>query len=472
MSSSDSIKKVVGSDFYKSIKCASDIFGTLSSAYSAGISVLTYLGVLEGPENDFEKLHKTLEEIQQKLDNLLKNLEMDRLEQAHIATGITRTTIINDASNVKSAAYNAYWYMKVPSSDNTNQFFETRDDAQLSVNHFVENPQYWRRPYLDFVDYNDIWSGPIHPPTEEGGIWVWDFIITLPAQLEAIANWSIIIFASDTGFQQAHFFRGSEIISHINKLHDAMVNILRSFQPIRPPSEFEMRYLVFAINDANFFFFHLEFFRIHPPMSSEQKETMFNNILEAFVPGGRWRLSEYRCGVVEKYSGWACFDTYPVSEIANGANYLTLPDSLEGIKWDTHPGTPSLLFLFTHPKFIQLPTISINQPEEYQKFYDRFILRHTLRSWKQGKVLAQELGLSDVRKAICHLCAMRKIQPPELPSEWNKYVVSSLRELWSIVPDSMRGTSEQRKSISMRNMGIILGIEAPITMRRMFFLDE
>lgn len=266
---------------------------------------------------------------------------------------------------------------------------ETRDEAQLSTNHFVDNHHYWLRVYLDFVCYNDPWSGWLYPPTEEGDVWVWDFIVTLPAHLEAVANWSIVILASDVGFQQAHFFNGLEILSHINKLHEAMVKILQSLHPIRPPNKYETSFLIFAMNNANFYQLGVDGVKYY--LNAQEIDGQLE-----YIPGGKWRLSGYRCGVVEKYSGWSRFNAYPAPEITEGASYLTFSDSF----WLAGPKVPE-----------GGAFVNVNQPEEYQKFYDRFILLHSLRTWKQARELTYELGIFNIRKAICYLCTMRGIHP-------------------------------------------------------------
>lgn len=463
MTFEDDMKGLVGDKFVNSVKYAGDIFGSLNTGYQmleAGEGVLKWLGVLnDGPNPMLLELQKMLEPIQKGLDDILKALEDVRKESVNATGGIERSTICNDASDVRTAAYDGYWYLKLPSPDNESQFHEMRDKAESSINHFKDNPYYWRRIYLDFLDYNDIWSGSIHPPTEEGGIWVWDFIVTLPAYLEALASWCAVILASDAGFQQAHFFQGPEILEHINKLHEALAKILSGFQLIRAPNKDEMVYVMCEADDQNFY----ESVYTFPDAEHEggsytnvpMTEAQINQALN-FLPGGKWRLSGYLYGVVEDYIGLTCSSAYPILEVGEGANYLD-GSYVNPLLTDHNPTDATKI---------------ISQPEEYQKFYDRFVLRHSLRSWKQAKVMSQTLGLPNVRNSICHLCAIRNIQPPELPPEYNKYVVSSLREIRSIVPDSLRDAQNQGKPLGMRELGGILGIQSPISLRRIFFLDE
>lgn len=442
------IKDLVGSKFYDSVEKLSDMCGELSGAYkiiTQGESILTQLGFLQGPESDLEKVTTFLKNIQEKLDKILGEIEKDRMEQAHDISIITRTTIYNDASNVKTAAINANNTQLFPSADPQDdvkrQFIGSRVTAQESFNHFKDNPQYWKRPYLDLLDYEDIWSGPMQPETD--GIEVWDFLVTLPAHLESLVSWSVIVLGSDSNFQKANFFESYEIITHIDKLQIALEEILRSFQIIRPPVDFEIPSVILAADNARFY----------PIFVVGNPEPWINHMLNTVVRGGRWRLSGYRCGMVEKYTGSACFEAYPISEmVKEGQHMVDMVLDEHGRVWD-----------WNHFYYSDDPV-----------FKDRFKLRHYLRSWAKGKELANSFGLINVRNSICHLCSMRNIQPRELPPEWYMYVVSSFREIWSIVlvPDSLRGTQDQRKPASMRELAGILGIQSPITMRKIFFLDE
>lgn len=448
MSLSEEIKKFVGEDFIEAIDAAKDVYGTVSGAYAAYETVagiLKSLDVLEGDEDPFERLHEKLALIQKRLDHILKEIEQVRLEQAGVSAHITRTMIVNDESSVKSAAYNAYWFLKAPSADNESLFIETRDEAQENTNHFKENIYYWRRIHLEDLDYADEWSGTLSPPVEEN-IWVWDFIVTLPAYLSAVANWCIVILASDEQFQKAHFFEGAEMLGHINKLHEVLVKILKSFEPIRPPTLEEMKYVIFAADDSNFYQLGIDGVKYHltPNEIAEQLK---------FIPGGKWRRSGYRCGTVEKYNGWAYYQPYPTAEITKGALALKLTGSF----WVAGPQSPE-----------GGASIAVISPDSFAIFYDRFIFMHTLRSWQQARTLSEAFSLMKLHDCIGHLCAVRNTAPPPLPPEWNRYVVASLRELHGIVPASLSNTT---KHPGIRHLSEAMELEGDISLRRLFTPD-
>ncbi|MCI5130046.1 MAG: hypothetical protein D3904_00650 [Candidatus Electrothrix sp. EH2] len=461
----DSIQKglfdLTGNDYGHVISQAGKIYGTISGAYAyyqAGKSVLTALGILDSPESPFEKIHEELAVIQQKLDNILSTLEQARLEQAEATSHITRTTITNSESTVKSAAYNAYSYLKNPTPDNRSLFEETRDEAHEAINYFKDNPYYWKRIHLDQMDYKDEWSGTLSPPTEQRGLWVWDFIVTLPAYLSALANWCVVVLASDDGFKEAHLTGGVEIQKHIDFLHgEVLCKILASFEPIKAPTFEQMKYLPFATTNDKFYMIHINGGKIY-----FNQETI-NNLLRV-IPGGKWRLIGYQLGMVEKYTGWTSLCAFPTEEIRQATAWL----HFEGSFWIVPDGSPESLFTPTGAG----ATVTINNQEEYQKFYDRFLLRHTIRTWEQARKLSAKLGLPAVRKCITDLCTMRNRAPHALPPEWNRYVMMSMRELWSVVPDSLRASVGPVGRGSMRKLAEFAGVQQPITLRRIFFLDS
>lgn len=426
MSISEEIEDYVGEDFAEAMGKAEEIWGTVNGAYAAykyGKDALIFIGIIDKPEDPLKKIHEALLEIQEQLDKILGALEKVRLEQAGIDSHLTRMTFINDETNARTAAYNAYWYMESPnSSQNEDLYKNSQATAQNSVNHFRDNTEYWRRVYLESIDYTDEWSGTISPTTSESNKaqWVWDFVITLPAYLSSLASWCIVILAADKEFQRAHLFEGSEILGHINKLHEILVKILQSFEPIRPPTPYEMKYLLFALDDKYFYQLGTDGakYYLKPDEITGQLK---------HLPGGKWRLSGYRCGMVERHNGWARYEAYPTAELAEGLQYLKITGSF----WLAGPETPE-----------GGASISVTNQEAFDAFYNRFLIRHTLRTWKQARVLSDAFGLQNLYHCLNNLCSIRGIEPPALPPEWNRYATTSMREMYAALPPSLSASME------------------------------
>lgn len=461
----EKFKEIVGGDFYNVLDTAAQTYSIVSGAYGAyvaGKSVLTSLGILESPANPFEIIQKQLTKIQETLDKILGAIEKARKEAAQIGAGIERTLIYSDSSDVKSAAFDAYWFLKEPSQQNEHNFLEHQSTAQDAINHFKDNTYYWLRIHLSELDYSDPWSGTLTPPviTQDGGDWVLDYLLTLPAYTVALANWLIVILASDEGFQKAHLWAGTELNDHIIFLNNKLEEILQNFQPIRPPNPVELSYLIYAFDNSLFLWpdeLPLMGGKALPP------GRIVAVLACGLLPGGMWRLSEYVCGVVEKFTGRHQVEGYPIAELTEGKDYL----SIEGSFYMVSDGSPESLFYPTGAG----ATVTVTKPEQYQTFYDRFLLRHTLRTWSNGRVLARDLGLRRVREILCQLCALRGIAPPGLPPEWYQYFDFSMRYLYSNVPDSLKKGSGVGSSISMRKLGEMMGMSSPITLRRMMLAD-
>lgn len=461
---------------------AKDVYGTISGAYAAygaATAGLTALGVLQKTKDPLELLHEQVAIIQQKLDEILQELERIRLMVAGGSEQVTRLAINESLSFSATARVNAFSYLENPSNDTKKQFEENRAVAQLCTNSFKDNDAYWRRIHLEELDYADEWSGALSPLVEEG-IWVWDFMMPLPAYLSALANWCIVILASDEPFQRAYLFEGLEMRDHIDKLHDALVKILSSFKFIPAPKLEEMKYLVFAMDDSHYWTYagqivqgEAAYKRFIPEYEGRlgfprKKKKQFmdssgiNNLLKT-IPGGKWRRCGYRCGAVEKYSGLAYYQAYPTAEIAHGAQWLKLNCPFYGDSYYHRYAMGSDYQYVTHPDFI-----TVTNPDAFASFYERFLFMHTLRSWQQARALSTALSLTKVYGCIADLCAMRNEEPPSLPPEWNRYVVPSLRELHGIVPASL---SNPTKHPGIRYLAEAMELTGEISLRRIFTPD-
>jgi hypothetical protein len=455
------------------------------AAYETGTSILTELGILDAPANvnPFDLLYDKLNNIQRAIDAVYTTLQTTETEVRRLTNYIIRTKITDPASDIHTARIDAWNYLKDPSDDLKDQLIETRGNARIKINYYKDplvEETYWTIIYLGDVGpikgdpypgaYSDVWSGPLFPKLEYGEEVVWDYRLALPVYLNAILDWSICILASDKSFKDA---QQVGMIDHITKLQSVLMKILNGYKLIQPPTIDEMKWVVPAMNDSNFYY--KTGFGNKQLLTPEQRDKVLNNLAFFRVQGwvgdslgrsvGRWRLSEYIYGVVETYTGNACVDHYPQDEINDGAKYISL--DADNLNW--HPEE-------YYPASYTAPNIS--NPELFQKFYDHFILRHTLRSWKQGRKLSLELGLLNLRNFIRQLCAglnMPETLPQDALKKWNRYVVLSVREVFWIVPESIRlestgGVPFLFVQISLRHLAKMLGT-TPFSVRRMV-LDE
>jgi hypothetical protein len=93
---------------------------------------------------------------------------------------------------------------------------------------------YWKRPFLSEVVYFDTWSGSLPPDPSLGpGSLVFEYRLTLPAYLEAIAIRLIVLLALDGGIKATG---QGEIAQIANQLEEKYNTIVAGIVTIRPPT--------------------------------------------------------------------------------------------------------------------------------------------------------------------------------------------------------------------------------------------
>ena len=391
-----------------------------------------------------------MDKIQQTLDKIF--LALEGLKQTTVTASklITRTMVANEASSASVAAYNAKAYL----ANNTDpeiktDFYYARIMTQEAADHLRSNEWYWRRIFLPEALYEDIWSGVAYPDgvSAQGAPddCIWDYRMAMPAFLEIIACRSIVLLASSSGEQAAHT---DEMLGLADGLCERYLKILGNIRTIRPPSYQELADLIPATNDGNFYVLDVEDSTTHLPLSSAER----NEILQNWVPGGRWRLANYLTGVVEAWTGYRCAVGYPRGELDTGAAYLALTGSF----WVSGANMAGA-------------KVSIKDPQAFQAFYDRFVLRHALRTEVQRQRLFNELGLRGILNSIRFLYATLHAAP----SQWlPDCSVRSIREAFDLIAPARQPSAMEGGAISLRKMADVIGVSAPLSARSILLMDE
>ncbi len=442
----------LGEDFAQAAGYAEAVYSKVNmayGAYSTGKDVLIYLGVLGKPDDPLEQLNKQLAAIQRTLDEILSKLEENKRATVDASKLVTRTQILNEVSDACIAAYNARAFLEHPDDPQIEADFDhARILSQQAADHLYRNEYYWKRIYLVDSLYSDAWSGILYPEgvTEAGTAdgYIWDYRLPLIAYLESLANRSIVLLASSPDVRQAH---RPQMLAYADQLCEHYRRILGQFKAIRPPTSQEMTYVIPAMDDARFYKLDLDG-STHLPLTSSERE----GLLDRWIPGGRWRRAGYLLGAVDQFAGYVCKAGYPQEELRQGAAHL----AVKGSFWVSGAQGAGM-------------TVTIAQPQAYQAFYERFILRHTLRSRRQAAQLFTELGLPGVLSCIRDLYATLGLSPPQgLPDP----TIWSMREVCSWLPAHRQNEAMDGPCISLRKLGTALETQAPVSLRRMLLLEE
>lgn len=442
-----------GKEFADAVGYAEDIYSKVSMAYAAyskGKEVLTYLGVLGKPEDPMAKISKQLMVIAQKLDQVLLNLEELKKVSIDASKLFTRTEVANEAADANMAAYNAKAYLEYPSDAQIQTDFDhARTIAHTAANRLYSNEYYWKRIFLQEALHEDLWSGVIYPDgvssqgTSDG--YIWDYRLALLVYLDVLICRSLVLLASSSEEKNAHW---QEMSNYAQGLCERYMRIVNQIREVHAPGYQELVSMIPAMDDANFYVLDIRDNSTHLPLSVAERD----EILRDWVPGGRWRLVGYATGVVEAWTGYACTVAYPQQELREGMVHLSLSGSY-CVSGANMAGA----------------SVSVNNPEAFQSFYELFTLRHNLRTHAQKTRIYRELGLPKVLACIRYLFSFLGV---DLAGPLPDYTVRSLREAFDRVPSARRSTAMVRGSISLRGMADVVGVSGDLSVRRILLMEE
>jgi hypothetical protein len=175
----------------------------------------------------------------------------------------------------------------------------TMDSTTDEVVRTLGDISYWKRPFFLELVYDDAFSGLLLPEPSLGpGSLVFEYRLTLPAYLEAIAIRLIVLLALDGEIKAT---RQSEIASIVTQLEEYYNKIRAGIVTIRPPTYLEIK---------------------PPPIGGPLAPT-------AWDTGDPFHHVSRPYGAVERYSTSAVVDSWPSDSIPIRGQSPPLPDSFE-----------------------------------------------------------------------------------------------------------------------------------------------
>ena len=326
----------------KAFGTAEDIYGTMSGLYGyygAAKDILIKFGVLGKPEDPLEKIAHLLSTIVDQLNAVLGKLEDIK---AKIDAGSKLTTW--QLTDAEITWVKTEFDFAVALADNANDYNKLQYDLHLgeswnALNLLIDAKQnYWKRLFGEDALYGDVWTEPCYPddmrPDDSGRPpdYIWDYRLTLPQYIQSLQRHLFIVSANSAEYQTQ-----KDTINQLTAFGDFLFEnvykrILSAFASIGPPKADDMKYVLFAMDPANFYWHrkegHSETFStydfIDPKDGRRVRIQRFSDagidwLRANLIPGGNWVRANYVFGEVERYSGYDCTARYPLDELKAGA---------------------------------------------------------------------------------------------------------------------------------------------------------
>ena len=460
---------------------AEDIYGTMSGLYGyygAAKDILGELGFLGTPEDPLEKIADLLNHIVGQLNAILGEILVTQGKIDAASKLITALLTEKEKASVETAFENALVYTKNPNPYNKEQYDLSLNDSWTALNLLSAlSMKYWERLFVEDGLYSDTWTGPFYPdaivPESE---YIWDYRYALPQYLQVLQRQLFIISANSAEFQNDSIPRLKELGDFL--FENVYKKILGGFAEITAPEPNELKYVLFAMNPANFYWYRKEraaetfgtYDFIDPKDGRRVRiqhfpEAGIDRLRGNQIPGGHWIQANYVFGAVERYSGYDCTASYPLDELNAGTTLIGF--SAPTIDAEYNNWAPYWWELVKN-------TVTLKQPTQFESFYQRFCIRHTLRKLRKRKQLYSELGLPKLYQTICHYYSILKLAiPDELIALNNLFMSWSVREAYHEIRRCLTGSPLPEAPISLRVMAAKLEpMQAVISLRRLCLLDE
>jgi hypothetical protein len=469
----DSLVKAVGT--------AEDIYGTMSGLYGyygAAKQILGKLGFFGTSADPMEKISDLLNQIKTQLENMLGAILVAQKKIDAASELITLQLTDQQIASAKTAFDNAVVYVKNPTGNNKEQYDETISNSWTAVNLLSDlSLHYWVRLFVEEGLYKDAWTPPLYPDdTSPESKYIWDFRLTLLQFVKLLQRNLFVIAANTTEFQKDNLGRmkeyGDFLFANVYK------KILAGFAEIKSPDPEEMKYVLFAMDPANFCWHrkegHAETFNtydfIDPKDGRRVRKERFTEegikwLRENRIPGGPWILANYVFGEVERYSGYDCTATYPVNELKAGLGLVSFTVPLVDADYN---GWSNYWWGLVKN------TVIVKEPHKFERFYENFSIRHRVRTLRRRKQLYNELGLPKLYNIIRNYYSTLHLEIPyELTELHNKYGSSSTRETYQPILASIKDNGWPQSSVSVRQMSTLLvGGQPVISVRQVMLLAE
>ncbi|MEM9540431.1 MAG: hypothetical protein AAGA60_13145 [Cyanobacteria bacterium P01_E01_bin.42] len=450
-SSSSTNSSVISSlsDAYKGVKKVVDVVKSIYSGIGTAETVLTFLGILKPSKSQMEK---QIDEIHNKVNIMVEQL--DKIHDRQLSQEITdtRSEILDKVNTLRRAADAALFRLEnIKSEENREEettparmHVDFNDDAQDALGRFTTDKdledKYWTRSYVDEWIYKSAWTGNLEPPMLDLKR-VWDYPFTLSAFIEALANFSIFILP----FKYKSLDNYSSLLKEsVEILYNKVYKrILAVFTKIEPPTREEMPHVLMALDDRNFW---IVVQSARGPIKRYASPAIIQQTLNRYVPGGRWKISEYLCGFVEKYSAASSTMAYPLEELQAGSKLVNLVGGYNS-QVSSDPTSPRTM------KLIEIP-----DREKFDRFYDLFAYRHYVRSEYHRRLLAKKIGLLELGQTIEEYYEILDLKKPALQD----FTSWSIRGLISRLPQYIQDTATANGGgLSMRKVLSQLEVKTP-----------
>ena len=326
-----------------------------------------------GKASPFDAVIKEINLLKEELDKVFTTLEKEILASSELNT---REKIQGCRTKAQIAVENTKDYCNNPTGeDHKRDFRNAQDDSQKTAEELRNN--YWQRVYALSTAYDDHWSGALQPPEcrETTPQLVWDYQFTLPAYLEAIAARAMVLLFTDPAYLKSKL---DEFQNHADKLKSVFETILSGIILIRPPTADELFWLLNLLDDHLYYnmfqYYGSGVIEYGGPFPDEINYWFYDhrsrehNLNKSYL--GKWAQAAYIYGAVETYSSYSCTAVYPEAEILLGV--YSVPRARD-IKYED-------LFL----KYSLNENFDFDRLVEFYRFYDRFVVKHTLRILESG----------------------------------------------------------------------------------------
>jgi hypothetical protein len=270
---------------------------------------------------------------------------------------------------------------------------------------------YWRRPFLAAAVYNDAWAGDLPPPKE--GKSVFDYLMVLPAFLEALCNRICVLAVLFEDFPNAGVRRelgnwAQALEKYYSRTSDGIVTE-------RPPDLTELLYN-FNFPDPT---------GIRPPI-----EPSF------------WDKSGRTFGSIQVYSGLASVGRYPDRRFPNVLN----PDG--SINFQVFPEV--------------IPSVG------FETALHGFRAKHAIATTARWKRLYSDIGLPAAWRMIVDL---KKLSGTPATNTFDSGSSWSIREVNRLVRRNLGGEFSEKDMISGEQLFELLDAQKPISIRSVLEVD-
>jgi hypothetical protein len=383
---------------------ASSILG----AYSAGNSVLQYIGVLQ-KDKTIDDVLNAIEDLKEFIEKEVKALDSDVLSLGKLAARIAALSALGEIRNFRTVAIFA-----AANPDNPQYRGELVDvlaNVGSDVNRLAPG-DWWKQIYSPRIYYSDGWTGLVDAGENDGQL-AFDYKIQLPSYLEALSALTLVRMAGGPT-QKVQLF--NELAENLKALEDVHDKILLGFVRVPIPTELELKIVVqLRSSKGRWFKADLD---LPPPDSVfnpvEGWEVMDGTLWASAiqkVPGGNWLNAGLPVGVADGVGGLydvqgtnlSLLYSYSPTKVGDAYQRLGLGQLLASVEWEW-------------------------DANEFAIYYGDFFSRLVLAGVGSGYRLYWEAtGLGRTREFIKQIASVIGVTPRPVDGSGTQWTYLSLR---------------------------------------------